>query len=58
MGDTTIHILRLSLFLSVGLFLCTAILLQGTLLELGMVRCRRTLYRWNALLDNCCRRLT
>ena len=58
MGITTIDILRLFLFLSVSLFLCTAVLLQGTLLELGMVRCRRTLCRWNALLDNSCRRLT
>ena len=58
MGITTIDILRCFLFLSVSLFLCTAVLLQGTLLELGIVRCRRTLGRWNALLDNSCRRLT
>ena len=54
---TTVDILRCLLILSVCLFLCTAVLLQGTLLELGMVRCRRTLGKWNAVLTNSCRRL-
>lgn len=52
-----IGVLRCSLFLSVSLFLCTAILLQGTLLELGMVRCRRKLERWNRILTNISRRV-
>lgn len=54
---TTIDVLRFFLFLSVVLFLCTAVLLQGTLLQLGMVRCRRTLEGWNAMLTNASRRL-
>ncbi len=58
MGINTIDVLRGFLFLSVCLFLCTAVLLQGTLLELGIVRCRRTLGRWNALLTKSCRRLS
>lgn len=43
-------VLRFLLFLSVVVFLCTALLLQGTLLELGMMRCRRTMERWNRIL--------
>ena len=58
MDITTVDVLRCSLSLSVSLFLCTAVLLQGTLLELGIVHCRRTLGRWNALLTNSCRRLS
>ena len=54
---TTIDVLRCFLFLSVIIFLCTAALLQGTLLQLGMVRCRRTLEGWNAMLTNSSRRL-
>ena len=54
---TTVDILRCLLILSVCLFLCTAVILQGTLLELGMVRCRRTMGKWNAVLTDSCRRL-
>ena len=55
---STVHVLRFLLFISVSLFLYTAVLLQGTLLEIGMVRCRRTLERWNRILSFSCRRLT
>lgn len=57
-GITTIDVLRCFLFLSVSLFLCTAVLLQGTLVELGIIHCQRQLGRWNALLTNSCRRLS
>ena len=48
---TTEDILRYFLYLSIIMFLCTAILLQTTLLELGMMRCRRKMERWNQLLS-------
>ena len=57
--DTSVvPVLRFLLFLSVCLFLWTAILLQGTILELGMIRCRRMLQAWNRFLAFSCRRLT
>lgn len=51
-------VLRCLLFVSVSVFLCTALLLQGTLLELGMIRCRRKMERWNTLLARTSRRQT
>ena len=57
MDITIVDVLRFFLYLSVSLFLCTAVLLQGTLIEIGIVRCRRKLGRWNAILMNSCQRL-
>ena len=48
---TTEDILRYILYLSIIMFLYTAVLLQTTLLELGMMRCRRKMERWNQLLS-------
>jgi hypothetical protein len=48
---TTEDVLRYFLYLSIIMFLCTAVLLQATLLELGMMRCRRKMERWNQLLS-------
>jgi hypothetical protein len=47
---TTEDILRYFLYISIIMFLCTAVLLQTTLLELGLMRCRRKMERWNKLL--------
>ncbi|VEU42682.1 unnamed protein product [Pseudo-nitzschia multistriata] len=43
-------VLRFLLAVSVAVFLGTAFLLQATLLELGMLRCRRALAGWRAVL--------
>ena len=48
--------LRYFLYLSIIMFLYTAILLQTTLLELGMMRCRRKMERWNQLLSRTTKR--
>ena len=53
---TTEDILRYFLYLSIIMFLYTAILLQTTLLELGMMRCRRKMERWNQLLSRTTKR--
>jgi hypothetical protein len=50
-GITTENILRYFLYISIFMFLCTSVLLQTTLLELGMMRCRRKMERWNQLLS-------
>ena len=44
-------VLRFLLAVSVAVFLGTAFLLQATLLELGMLRCRRALAGWRAVLS-------
>ena len=53
---TTEDILRYFLYLSIIMFLYTAVLLQTTLLELGMMRCRRKMERWNQLLSRTTKR--
>ena len=54
---TTVGALRCCLFLSVVIFLWAAVLLQGTVMELGIVYCQKTLDGWKGILTKTCRRL-
>jgi hypothetical protein len=48
--------LRFCLFLAVCMFLYASVLLQETMLAIGLIRCRRKLYKWNNLASSVSRR--